>query len=55
MAHQVGSPACTADLEMVVSFAGHPPDSERERELVRGGRTVASRREPADDSSHESA
>jgi hypothetical protein len=55
MAHQVGSPACPADLEMVASFAGRPLDSERERDLVRGGRILADRREPADGSSHESA
>ena len=33
MAHHVGSPHCDNELEMVVSFAGRPPDAERDREL----------------------
>jgi hypothetical protein len=30
MAHDVGSPDCDEELEMVVSFAGRPPEAERE-------------------------
>jgi hypothetical protein len=33
MAHHVGSSGCDAELEMVVSFVGRPPEAERDREL----------------------
>ncbi|MGO9495149.1 MAG: hypothetical protein ACLQA5_00290 [Solirubrobacteraceae bacterium] len=53
MAHHVGAPDCDAELEMVVSFAGRPP--ERERELARGRPAGGERRDPASSPSHESA
>jgi hypothetical protein len=33
MAHQVGSRDCDEELEMVVSFAGRPPEADRDRAL----------------------
>jgi hypothetical protein len=59
MAHHVGSPGCDEELEMVVSFAGRPPETEREREpergLVPGRPRVDERRDPASRPSHDSA
>jgi hypothetical protein len=40
MAHHVGAPQCAGDLEMVVSFAGRPPESGRVRPRVDGGRAT---------------
>jgi hypothetical protein len=50
MAHDVGSPFCPGELEMVVSFAGRPPDSSdpvRERLTSRRSR-IESRDHAAD-------
>ncbi len=58
MAHHVGSPDCDAELEMEVSFAGRPPEAERDREPARGARGGLDgdeRRESASSPSHESA
>ncbi len=59
MAHHVGSPDCDEELEMVVSFAGRPPEAERdralERGLARGGPAVDERRDPASRPSQDSA
>jgi hypothetical protein len=55
MAHHVGAPDCDAELEMVVSFAGRPPEAERDRELARGRQAGGERRDPASSPSHESA
>lgn len=59
MAHHVGSPDCDEELEMVVSFAGRPPEDDREREfergLARGGPVVDERLDPASRPSQDSA
>jgi hypothetical protein len=55
MAHDVGSPDCDEKLEMVVSFAGRPPEAERERELALGGPVVDERVDPASRPSQDSA
>jgi hypothetical protein len=48
VAHDVGSPYCAGELEMVVSFSGRPPDSDLERERVASDRSGGSeRRDPA--------
>lgn len=57
MAHHVGSSDCDAELEMVVSFAGRPPEAERDREPAGGAREGLSGdewRESAGGPSHES-
>jgi hypothetical protein len=55
MAHHVGAPDCDAELEMVASFAGRPPEAERDRELARGRPAASERRDSAGSASHESA
>jgi hypothetical protein len=55
-AHNVGSPFCAGELEMVVSFAGRPPDSDLGRPRVTSSRSgVADRRDPAAGPAHDPA